>query len=75
LYADRPQVANAVLRRFRLQFAGRGDVRHERQVDVQRVLAADVLTELADGLEEGQAFDVPDGPADLDEQDVHVLGR
>ena len=50
-----------------------GDVRHERQVDVERVLAADVLAELADGLEERQALDVADRAADLDEQHVDVL--
>ncbi len=75
LDADRPQVADAVLGRLRLQFARRGDERDERQVDVERVLAADVLPELADGLEEGQALDVADRAADFDEQDVDVLGR
>ncbi len=74
LDADRPQVAHAVLGRLRLQFAGRGDVRHQRQVDVERVLAADVLPELADRLEERQALDVADRAADLDEQHVHIVG-
>ena len=37
-----------------------------------RVLAADVLAELADGLEERQALDVADRAADLDEHDVDV---
>ena len=72
LDADRPQVAHAVLRRLGLQLAGGADVRHQRQVDVERVLAADVLAELADRLEERQALDVADRAADLDEHDVDV---
>jgi type II secretory pathway component PulM len=72
LDADRAQVAHAVLRRLGLQLAGRADERHQRQVDVERVLAADVLPELADGLDEGQALDVADRAADLDEHHVHV---
>ena len=66
------QVADAVLRRLRLQLAGRADERHQRQVDVERVLAADVEAELADGLEERHALDVADRAADLDEHDVDV---
>ena len=75
LDADRAQVADAVLRRLGLQLAGRADERHERQVDVERVLAADVEAELADGLEERHALDVADRAADLDEHDVHVARR
>ena len=73
LDADRAQVADAVLRRLGLQLAGGADERHQRQVDVERVLAADVLPQLADGLDERQALDVADGAADLDEDDVDVL--
>ena len=69
------QVADAVLRRLGLQLAGGADERHERQVDVERVVAADVLAELADRLEERQALDVADRAADLDEHDVDVLAR
>ncbi len=74
LDADRPQVADAVLGRLRLQLAGRADERHQRQVDVERVLAAEVLPQLADGLEERLALDVAHGAADLDDDDVDVLG-
>ena len=72
LDTDRAQIAHAVLRRFRLQFACRADVRHQCQVNVERVLAADVQTELADRFEERHALDVADGAADFDEHDVHV---
>jgi hypothetical protein len=41
-------------------------------VDVERVLAPDVLPELADGLHEWQALDVAHRAADLDQHDVHV---
>ena len=74
LDADRAQVADAVLRRLGLQLAGGADERHQRQVDVERVLAPDVLAQLADRLEERQALDVADRAADLDEHDVDVLG-
>ena len=73
LDADRAQVADAVLRRLGLELARGADERHECQVDVERVLAADVLAQLADGLDERQALDVADGPADLDQDDVDVL--
>ena len=75
LDADRAQVADAVLRRLGLQLAGGADERHQRQVDVERVLAADVLAQLADRLEERLALDVADRAADLDEHDVDVLAR
>ena len=74
LDADRPQIADAVLRRLGLQLAGGADERHERQVDVEAVVAADVLPELPDRLEERQALDVADRAADLDEHDVDVAG-
>ena len=74
LDADRPQVAHAVLRRLGLQLAGGADERHQRQVDVERVVAADVLAELADRFEERQALDVADRAADLDQHDVDVVG-
>ena len=48
---------------------------HQRQVDVERVLAADVLPELADRFDERQALDVADRAADLDEHDVDVAAR
>ena len=66
------QIADAVLRRLGLQLAGGADERHQRQVDVERVLAADVLAQLADRFEERQALDVADRAADLDEHDVDV---
>ncbi len=47
----------------------------KRQVDVQAVLPADVERELADRLQERQTLDVADGPADLGDHHVDVVGR
>ena len=60
---------------FVLSSRRRLDERHERQVDVDDVVLADVLLELADRLEEGQPLDVADGAADLDDHHVHALAR
>ena len=74
LDTDAAQLVDRVLRRLGLQLAGVRDVRHEREVDEDAVLAAAVLLELADGFEERQALDVADGAADLGDDDVDVLG-
>jgi hypothetical protein len=62
-----------MLRRLRFEFAGSADERHQRQVDVERVLAADVLAQLPNRLDEGETLDVADGAANLDEDDVDVV--
>ena len=43
-------------------------------MDVDDVVLADVLLELAHGLEERQALDVAHGAADLHDHHVHALG-
>ena len=75
LDADGPEVAHAVLGGLGLQLAGRADERDQRQVDVERVVAAGVEAELPDRLEERHALDVADRAADFDEHDVHVARR
>ena len=72
LDADGAQVADAVLGRLGLQLAGRADERHQRQVNVERVLTADVLPQLTDRFEERQALDVADRAANLDDDDVDL---
>jgi hypothetical protein len=67
---DAAQLVDRVLRRLRLQLAGRLDERDERDVDVDDVLGADLAPELADRLEERQRLDVADGAADLGDDDV-----
>jgi hypothetical protein len=71
---DLHQLANGVLRRLGLDLAGRGDVGHEGEVNEDRVVAADLLAELPDGLEERERLDVADGAADLDDHHIVVGG-
>src|SRR5712692_3080279 len=66
-------IPDALLRRFRLLLPDRPHDGHEGRVDEQDVLLADLLSELADGFEEGHPLDVSDRPADLDEDDIGVL--
>jgi hypothetical protein len=61
----RAQLLDRVLRRLGLELARRLDVGHQRQVDEERALAAELVAELADRLEERQALDVADRAADL----------
>ena len=74
LDADLAQLLDRVLRRLGLELAGRADVRHERQVDADRVLRAELDAQLAHRLEERQRLDVADRAADLDDEDVEALG-
>ena len=53
-----------------LQLAGGSDVGHQRHVQEEAVVAADVVADLAGGLEERQGLDVADGAADLGDHDV-----
>ena len=73
LNADAAQFLDAVLGRLGLQFAGCADIRDEGDVDVQHVVAADFLLDLADSFQEGQAFDIADGAADFRNDDVGVV--
>ena len=75
LDADLPQLAHRMLRGLGLQLAGRLQVRHQRQVDVEAVFLAHVERELADGLQERLAFDVAHRAADLGDDHVHVRRR
>ena len=70
LDADLAQLGDAVLRRLGLRLADDADDRHQRDVDVEHVVAADVLAELADRLEERQALDVAHRAADLGDEHV-----
>ena len=72
LDADAAQLLDRVLGRLGLELARGGQRGQQRDVDVQDVGPPDVLAHLADGLEERQRFDVADGPADLDDDDVRV---
>ena len=72
LDTDPAELLDRVLGRLRLELAGRRERRQQRHVDVEDVRPPDVLAHLADRLEERQALDVADGPADLDDHDVRI---
>src|SRR5512132_514368 len=72
LDTDGAQLLDGVLRRLRLQLAGR-DTRQQREVDVQDVLAADVIAELADRFEVRERLDVADGATDLHDDELRLL--
>ncbi len=75
LNADGAQFLDAVLGGFGLDLPGALDKGHQGQVDVADVLFAQVPLELADGLHEGQALDIPHGAADLDDGHIRRGGH
>ena len=70
LDADAAQRGDRVLGRLGLQLARRRDVGHQRDVQEEAVVPADLVPDLAGGLEEGQRLDVADGAADLGDDHV-----
>ncbi len=74
LDADLAQLLYRVLRRLGLDLACRGDVRHQRQVDVGDVVPPQLQAHLPDRLEERQRLDVAHRAADLDDRHVGVAG-
>ena len=74
LDADRAQRGDRVLGGLGLQLTGRPDVGHQGDVQEEAVVAADVVADLAGGLEERQRLDVADGAADLGDHHVDVAG-
>src|SRR6266540_5446060 len=72
LDTDLAQLFHRVLSRLRLHLARRRDVRHERQVDVADVVAAERDAHLPDRLEKWQRFDVADGAAHFDDEHLGV---
>jgi hypothetical protein len=74
LDAQRGQFAHAMLRGLGLQLAGGRDIGHQSHMDEDGLAAAQLIVELADGLHERQALDIADGPADLAEHEVDIVG-
>ena len=72
LDADLAQRGHRVLGRLGLQLTAGPDVGHQRDVQEEHVLPADVVPHLAGRLQEGQRLDVADGPADLVDDHVDV---
>lgn len=75
LDTDVAQGRDRVLGRLGLELTGGADVRQQRDVHDEDVVAADLVADLADGLQERQRLDVADGAADLGDDDVDVVGR
>jgi hypothetical protein len=75
LDSDGEQFLDGVLRGLGLQLLRGGDPRHQREVDKDRVLAAQFLAHLADGLKKRQRLDVAHRAADLDDGHVAPLAR
>ena len=74
LDADLAQRGDRVLGRLGLQLTRRREVRHQRDVQEEDVVAPDVLAHLAGRLQEGQRLDVADRAADLVDHDVRGRG-
>ena len=72
LDADLAQRGHRVLGRLGLQLPAGTDVGHQRDVQEEHVLPADVVPDLAGGLEERQRLDVADRAADLVDHHVDV---
>ena len=70
LDADRAQFFHRMLRRLGLQLAGARDERQQRQVNVDRMTARQIVLDLADRLEERQALDVAHRAADLAQHEI-----
>ena len=70
LDAEAGQFAHRMLRRFGLQLPRRGDPRHQRRMYGDGPIAAKVVAQLAQRLDERQALDVADGAADLADDEV-----
>src|SRR6185437_7945575 len=73
LNTDRSQFLNRMLGRLCLEFARAGNKGKQREMYVNRMPAWQIISELADGLEERQAFDITYRPADLAKHEVKAI--
>src|SRR6476646_6788617 len=73
LNADRAQFLDRVLGGLGLEFTRTRDERHQSEMDVDCVIAGQIVAELADRLKIRQAFDVTDSPADLAQDEVEAV--
>ena len=68
------QLLDGVLRRLGLQLSTRADVGHQRDVDECAVVPTYLVPQLPDGLQEREGLDVTHGSADLDDDQISLLG-
>ncbi len=72
LNADLSQQTDGMLRRLRFQLAGRFQIRHQREMDIQAVFLANIERKLADRFQERLAFDIADRAADFGDDDINI---
>jgi len=72
LEAVREHLLHGMLSRLRLKLPRRAQVRNKSEVRNHRVVGAEVVPQLADGLQVGLALNVPDRAADLGDHDVVI---
>ena len=72
LNTNAPELLDTVLGGFGLELTRGFHIRHQRKVYVRHMLPADIAPKLADGFQEGQALDIADRSADLDDDDIDV---
>src|SRR5260370_41024864 len=73
LDADAAQLLHRVLRRLGLDLARAPHYRHQRQEHERAIVAAELDTQLADGLEERPRLAVTYGAADLDHAAIRAV--
>ena len=71
--AAAPQLSDGVLGWFGFEFLCRGDVGHQRHMDVAHVLASDIVAELTNGFQEREALDVPHRAPEFADHDVDIV--
>ena len=71
---DFPQAPDAMLGGLGFLLAGGFDIRQQRHMDIQRIILAQFPTQLPDGFQKRQAFNVADRAADLNNGHIHVSG-
>src|SRR6266851_2460610 len=72
LDAEAEEFLGGMLGRFGLELARRGNPRHQGQMHKEHSLAPEFVAELADRLEERQAFDVADRATDFAKDEILV---
>ena len=72
LNTDATKFFDTVLGGFGLEFTRGFHIGHESEVNVSHMLSADIAPELPDGLQEGQALDIANRPADFHDDDIYI---
>ena len=74
LNADGAQFLDAVLGGLGLELPRRFDIGHQGEMDEGGLAAAQIIVQLADGLEKRQALDIAHRTADLDQKKIQPVG-